>query len=57
MDETVPVEEDLEIHEKRNAEFAIMDRAMKSFSSSWKSVLEWAIGNPPRGLVIRVTLF
>ena len=30
LDETVPVEEDLEIHEKRNAEFAIMDRAMKS---------------------------
>jgi DNA-directed RNA polymerase specialized sigma24 family protein len=40
LDETVPVEEDLEIHEKRNAEFAIMDRAMKSLGEPCKSLLE-----------------
>ena len=40
LDETIPVEEDLEIHEKRNAEFAIMDRAMKSLGEPCKSLLE-----------------
>ena len=30
LEETVSVEEDLEIHEKRNADFAIMERAMGS---------------------------
>ncbi len=40
LDETVPVEEDLEIHEKRNAEFAIMDRAMGSLGEPCKSLLE-----------------
>lgn len=40
LDETVPVEEDLEIHKKRNAEFAIMDRAMKSLGEPCKSLLE-----------------
>ena len=40
LDETVPVEEDLEIHEKRNAEFAIMDRAMSSLGEPCKSLLE-----------------
>ena len=40
LDETVPVEEDLEIHEKRNAEFAIMDRARKSLGEPCKSLLE-----------------
>ncbi len=40
LDETVPVEDDLEIHEKRNAEFAIMDRAMKSLGEPCKSLLE-----------------
>ncbi len=40
LDETVPVEEDLEIHQKRNAEFAIMDRAMKSLGEPCKSLLE-----------------
>lgn len=40
LDETVPVEEDLEIHEKRNAEFAIMDRAMNSLGEPCKSLLE-----------------
>lgn len=40
LDETVPVEEDMEIHEKRNAEFAIMDRAMNSLGEPCKSLLE-----------------
>ena len=40
LDETVPVEEDLELHEKRNAEFAIMDRAMGSLGEPCKSLLE-----------------
>lgn len=40
LDETVPVEEDLDLHEKRNAEFAIMDRAMNSLGEPCKSLLE-----------------
>lgn len=40
MEETVPVEEDLDIHEKRNAEFAIMDRALNSLGEPCKSLLE-----------------
>ena len=40
LEETVPVEEDLEIHEKRNAEFAIMERAMGSLGEPCKSLLE-----------------
>ncbi|RFM28749.1 RNA polymerase sigma factor [Deminuibacter soli] len=40
FDETVPVEEDLEMHEKRNAEFAIMDRALGSLGEPCKSLLE-----------------
>ena len=40
LEETVPVEEDLEHHEKRNAEFAIMDRAMGSLGEPCKSLLE-----------------
>ena len=40
LEETIPVEEDLEIHEKRNAEFAIMDRAMYSLGEPCKSLLE-----------------
>lgn len=40
MEETVAVEEDIEIHEKRNAEFAIMDRAMNSLGEPCKSLLE-----------------
>ena len=40
LDETVPVEEDLEMHEKRNAEFAIMDRAMNSLGEPCKSLVE-----------------
>jgi RNA polymerase sigma factor (sigma-70 family) len=40
MEETVAVEEDLEIHEKRNAEFAIMERALSSLGEPCKSLLE-----------------
>ena len=40
IEETVPVEEDLEIHEKRNADFAIMDRALNSLGEPCKSLLE-----------------
>lgn len=40
LEETVPVEEDLEMHERRNTEFAIMDRALKSLGEPCKSLLE-----------------
>ncbi|GAC1532424.1 MAG: hypothetical protein NVS3B15_12570 [Sediminibacterium sp.] len=40
LDETVPVEEDIGIHEKRNSEFAIMDRALNSLGEPCKSLLE-----------------
>jgi RNA polymerase sigma factor (sigma-70 family) len=40
LEETVPVEDDLEIHEKRNAEFAIMERALGSLGEPCKSLLE-----------------
>ena len=39
LEETVPVEEDLELHEKRNAEFAIMERAMGSLGEPCKGLL------------------
>jgi len=40
LEETVSVEEDLEIHLKRNSEFAIMDRALNSLGEPCKSLLE-----------------
>lgn len=40
LEETVSVEEDLEIHKKRNAEFAIMERALNSMGEPCKSLLE-----------------
>lgn len=40
LEGTVPVEEDLDLHEKRNAEFAIMDRALGSLGEPCKSLLE-----------------
>jgi len=40
FEETVQVEDDLEIHEKRNAEFAIMERALNSLGEPCKSLLE-----------------
>jgi len=40
MSETIAVEEDLEEHERKNAEFAIMDRALSSLGEPCKSLLE-----------------
>lgn len=40
FEETVPVEDDLELHEKRNAEFAIMERALSSLGEPCKSLLD-----------------
>jgi DNA-directed RNA polymerase specialized sigma24 family protein len=40
LEETVSVEEDHEMHVKRNAEFAIMDRALNSLGEPCKSLLE-----------------
>lgn len=40
LEEMVPVEEDLELHEKRNVEFTIMERAMTSLGEPCKSLLE-----------------
>jgi len=40
FEETVPVEDDLEIHEKKNADFAIMERALGSLGEPCKSLIE-----------------
>ncbi len=40
LEETVPVEEDLELQEKRNSDFAIMERALGSLGEPCKSLLE-----------------
>ncbi len=40
LEETISVEEDLEIHEKRNAEFTIMERALNSLGEPCKSLLQ-----------------
>jgi RNA polymerase sigma factor (sigma-70 family) len=40
FEETVPVEDDIEVHEKRNVEFAIMERAMGSLGEPCKSLIE-----------------
>ena len=40
FEETVAVEEDLELHEKRNADFAIMERALGSLGEPCKSLLQ-----------------
>ncbi len=40
FDETVAVEEDLEIHQKKNADFEIMDRALNSLGEPCKSLLQ-----------------
>lgn len=40
LEETVSVEEDLEVHEKRNADFVIMERAMNSLGEPCKGLLE-----------------
>jgi RNA polymerase sigma factor (sigma-70 family) len=38
--EAIPVEDDIEIHERRNAELGIMDRALSSLGEPCKSLLE-----------------
>ncbi|MFC4231016.1 RNA polymerase sigma factor [Parasediminibacterium paludis] len=40
LEETVAVENELEFHEKKNAEFIIMDRALNSLGEPCKSLLE-----------------
>jgi len=40
IEETVSVEDDISIHEKRDAEYAIMERAMGSLGEPCKSLLE-----------------
>lgn len=40
LEETVAVEDDIEVHEKKNADFAIMDRALNSLGEPCKSLLE-----------------
>ena len=40
LEETVAVEEDLDSHEKRNADFTIMERALGSLGEPCKSLLE-----------------
>lgn len=40
LGETVPVEEDLELHEQRNLDFLIMEKSMKNLGEPCKSLLE-----------------
>jgi RNA polymerase sigma factor (sigma-70 family) len=40
LEETVPVEEDIENQDKRNADFVIMERALGSLGEPCKSILE-----------------
>ncbi len=40
LEETVAVEDDIELHEKKNADFVIMDRALNSLGEPCKSLLE-----------------
>ncbi len=40
VDNTVPVEDEIEEHEKRNAEFEMMDKAIDSLGEPCKSLLE-----------------
>ena len=40
LEMTVPVEEDLEMHEQRNFDFLIMERSMKNLGEPCKSLLE-----------------
>lgn len=40
LEESVFVEDDIELHDKRNAEFAIMERALSSLGEPCKSLLE-----------------
>jgi RNA polymerase sigma factor (sigma-70 family) len=40
LEETIPVEMDMEFHEKRNVEFTIMERALNSLGEPCKSLIE-----------------
>jgi RNA polymerase sigma factor (sigma-70 family) len=40
LEEALPMEMDLEFHEKRNVEFAIMERALNSLGEPCKSLIE-----------------
>ena len=40
LDETVPVEEDINEHERRNSEFEMMDKAISGLGEPCKSLLE-----------------
>jgi RNA polymerase sigma factor (sigma-70 family) len=40
LEETVPVEEDLERHEQRNNDFLVMEQSLKSLGEPCKSLLE-----------------
>jgi RNA polymerase sigma factor (sigma-70 family) len=40
FEETIAVEDDVEIHEKKNADFAIMERALGSLGEPCKSLIE-----------------
>jgi RNA polymerase sigma factor (sigma-70 family) len=40
MEETIPVEEDLESHEKRNTDFTLMETAMSKIGEPCKSLLD-----------------
>lgn len=40
LEETVPVEEELDQHEQRNSEFLMMEKAMQSLGEPCKSLLE-----------------
>jgi len=40
LEETMPVEEDIENQEKRNADFVIMERALSSLGEPCRSILE-----------------
>ncbi|MEP6675242.1 MAG: sigma-70 family RNA polymerase sigma factor [Ferruginibacter sp.] len=40
LEETVPVEEETEVHEKRNADFAMMEHAMSKIGEPCKSLLD-----------------
>ena len=40
LEQTVPVEEELELHEQRNLDFQIMERSMKNLGEPCRSLLE-----------------
>jgi RNA polymerase sigma factor (sigma-70 family) len=40
IEETVPVEDDMELHEQRNADFILMEKAMHNLGEPCKSLLE-----------------